>query len=48
MAVNAYVGYQGIHLHRVNRWVDGELGIGRPLLLHNLKAGVAFSYYIKH
>lgn len=48
MAVSAFVGYRGIHLNRVDRYFNGELGIGTPILLHNLKAGVGFNYYIKH
>ena len=48
MAVSAFVGYRGIHLNRVDRYKDGELGIGTPLLLQNIKAGVSFNYYIKH
>ena len=48
VSVNAFLGYQGVHLNRVDRYEDGVLGIGRPLLLHNVRAGVGFNYYIKH
>ena len=48
VSVNVFVGYQGIHLNRVDRWENGELSIGRPLLLQNVRAGVGFNYYIKH
>ena len=48
VSVNVFVGYQGIHLNRVDRWENGELSIGRPLLLQNIRAGVGFNYYIKH
>ena len=48
LSVDAYVGYMGMRLNKVGRWENGKLGIDRPLLLQNIKAGVSINYYIKH
>lgn len=48
LAVNAYVGYMGMHLDRIDRWENGELTTARPLLLQNIKAGISVSYFFKH
>lgn len=44
MGVSAFVGYQGIFLNRVNRYEDGKLAYGEPVLLQNFKFGVGFNF----
>lgn len=44
LGFSAFIGYQGIFLNRVERYQDGLLGYGEPLLLHDFKAGVGFHF----
>ena len=42
--VNAYAGYQALHMNRVDRKIGGERANAEPLLLHNLKFGVGLNF----
>lgn len=44
LAVSAFVGYQEIYFAGVVRQEDGILATTRPLLLRNIKAGVAINF----
>ncbi len=43
-AVSAFVGYQGMYMNLVERKVGGMRANARPLLLHNIKAGIGFNF----
>ncbi|MCQ2274889.1 MAG: porin family protein [Bacteroidales bacterium] len=44
MGVNAFIGYQGIFLNRVNVYHEGELQDAPPVLMQNFKVGVGFNF----
>lgn len=44
LGFSAYLGYQGIFLNRVDRYDNGMLAYGEPLLLQDFKFGVAFHF----